>query len=57
LKVRAPNVGQKLPLELPGGLLKLAAREWLLSANGEVRFTPNTSRLNGRFRDILKVCY
>ena len=51
------DIGQYLPLELPGGLPKLAAREWLLSVNGEVRFTPNSSRLSGGFRDILDDCY
>ena len=26
-------------------------------ANGEVRYTPNSSRSNGCFRDILSDCY
>jgi hypothetical protein len=50
------RTGQYLPLELPGCFLELAAHEWLLSANGEVRFTLNTSRSNGRFRGIMGVC-
>jgi len=36
---------------------RLAAHEWLLSANGEVRYTLNTSRSNGCFRGIMGVCY
>jgi len=35
---------------------KLAAHEWLLSVNGEARYTVNTSRSNGRFRGIMGVC-
>lgn len=37
-----------------GSFLKVAAHEWLLSANGEVRYTLNTSRSNGRFRGIIE---
>jgi len=48
--------GQYLPLVSPGRFLKLAAHEWLLSANGEVRYTLNTSRSNGRFRGIIYFC-
>jgi len=31
---------QYFPLELPGRFPKLAAHEWLLLVNGEVRYTP-----------------
>jgi len=51
----ATRIGQYLPLEFPGVHLKLAAHERLLFANGEVRYTPNTSRSNGRFRGIMGV--
>jgi len=40
----AVGTGQYFPLELPGRFPKLAAHEWPLSANGEVRYAPNTSR-------------
>gem|GEM_PF-3681472 len=53
----AERVGQYLPLELPGHFPKLAAHEGLLLVNGEVRYTPDTSRSNGRFWDIMRVCY
>jgi len=46
--------GQYLPLELPGRFPKLAAHEWLLLVNGEVRYIPNTSRSNGCFRVIIE---
>ncbi|MDH5619605.1 MAG: hypothetical protein OEZ11_13370 [Gammaproteobacteria bacterium] len=46
--------GRCFPFELPGRVLKLAAREWRLSANGEVRYALNTSRSNGCFRDIME---
>ena len=46
--------GQYFPLELPGRFPKLAAHEWPLSANGEVRYTPNTSRSNGCYRGIIE---
>jgi hypothetical protein len=36
--------GQYLPLVSPGRFLKLAAHEWLISANGEARYTLNSSR-------------
>lgn len=49
-------VDQYLPLELPGHFPKLAAHEGLLLVNGEVRYTPDTSRSNGRFWDIMRVC-
>jgi len=52
----AVDIGQYLPLELTGRCPKLAAHEWPLSANGEVRYTPNTSRSNGCFRGIMGVC-
>lgn len=32
---------------------KLAAHEWLLSVNGEVRYAVNTNRSNGRFRNAV----
>jgi len=48
------RIGQYFPLELPGRFPKLAAHEWPLSANGEVRYTPNTSRSNGCFRGIIE---
>jgi hypothetical protein len=54
---RAAASGQYLPLELHGRFPKLAAQEGLLLANGEVRFTTNTSRSNGRLRGIMRVCY
>ena len=49
------GIGQHLPPELPDVHLKLAAHERLLFANGEVRYTSNTSRSNGRFRGIMGV--
>jgi len=33
---------------------QLAAGEWLLSVNGEVRYTAKTSRSNVRFRGIIE---
>ena len=53
---RAVRNGQHLPLELPGFFPKLITGEWPVSANGEVRYTPNISRSNGRFRGIMGVC-
>ena len=34
----AEKTGQYLPLELPGRFPKLAAHEWLLLVNGDVRY-------------------
>ena len=51
---QAVDIGQYLPLELPRRFPKLAAHEWLLLLNGEVRYTPNTSRSNGCFRVIIE---
>ena len=51
---QAIGIGQYLPLELPGCFPKLATRERLLSVNGDVRYTPNTGRSNGRFRGIIE---
>ena len=48
--------GRYFPLEIPDHVLELAAREWRLSVNGEVRYTLNTSRSNGWFRGIMGVC-
>ena len=50
----AERTGQYLPLERHGCFPELAADEWLLSANGEVCYTLNTSRSNGRFRGIIE---
>jgi hypothetical protein len=48
------TTGQFLPLVSSGRILKLGAHEWLLSANGEVRYTLNTSRSSGCFRRIIE---
>jgi hypothetical protein len=48
------RIGQILPLELPRCFPELAAHEWRLSANGEVRYTRNTGRSNGCFRGIIE---
>jgi len=35
----------------------LAAHEWLLSVDGEVRFTLDTGRSNGCSRGMMSDCY
>ena len=55
--MRMVKDGQYFPLGILGDTPKLAAQEWPLLVNGEVRFTRETSRSNGHFRGIMEFCY
>jgi len=48
-------IGQYFPLGIFVLIPKLAAHEWLLSVNGEVHYTVNTSGSSGRFRRIMGI--
>jgi hypothetical protein len=54
--VHGERNGQYFPLELAGSILILAAREWPLLLDGEVGFTLDRSRSNGRFRGMMGAC-